>query len=82
MVFDGRGRLWVQVFTPERAPNVFDVSSPNGEYLNRVALEGAAIDTGFTSPYEKLFVGDVLWRIEKDEDGYASLVKYRLTPKR
>jgi hypothetical protein len=76
--FDGRGRLWVQVFTAERANNVFDVFSPKGEYLNRIVLEGATIDTAFTSPYEKAFVGDLLWRIEKDEDGYATLVKYRL----
>lgn len=80
MVFDGRGRLWIQVFTAERADNVFDVLSPAGEYLNRVTLEGAAIDAGFTSPYEKVWVGDFLWRIEKDEDGYAALTKYRLAP--
>ncbi|MCX6560789.1 MAG: 6-bladed beta-propeller [Candidatus Aminicenantes bacterium] len=80
MIYDGRGRLWVQLFTGDRANNVFDVFSPKGEYLNRVVLEGTAIDTTFTSPYEKAFVGDLLWRIEKDEDGYATLVKYRLTP--
>jgi hypothetical protein len=80
LAYDGRGRLWVQVTTAERANNVFDVFSPAGEYLNRVTLEGATIDAGFTSPYEKAWVGDLLWRIEKDEDGYATLTKYRLAP--
>jgi hypothetical protein len=78
--YDGRGRLWVQVYTPERALNVFDVFSSKGEYLNRVTLEGADIDAAFTSAYEKAWAGDFLWRIEKDGDGYATLVKYRLTP--
>jgi hypothetical protein len=60
--------------------NVFDVFSPEGVFLARAVAEGAAIDPAFTSPYEKAWVGDVLWRREKDEDGYATLVKYRLTP--
>jgi hypothetical protein len=79
MIYDGRGRLWVQVYTLERANNVFDVFSPAGEYLNSITLEGATIDTGFSSPYEKAWVGDLLWRIEKDEDGFATLTKYRLS---
>ncbi len=56
MIFDGRGRLWVQLYTAERTNNVFDVFSPAGEHLNRVTLEGATIDTVFTSPYEKVWV--------------------------
>ncbi len=70
----------MQVYTAERANNVFDVFSPAGEYLNRVTLEGATIDAGFTSTYEKVWTGDWLWRIEKDEDGYATLTKYRPAP--
>lgn len=80
LTFDGRGRLWVQVFTPDRASNVFDVFSPDGRHLNRVVVEGATIDANFTSAFEKRFAGDDLWKIERDDDGYASLVKYRLAP--
>jgi hypothetical protein len=80
LAVDGRGRLWVQVFTPERETNVFDIFGPKWEFLNRVAVEGASIDAQFMSSFEKRFAADVLWKIEKDPDGFASLVKYRLTP--
>jgi len=80
LIFDGRGRLWVQVFTADRKSNVFDVFSPEGKYSNRITVEGATIDANFTSAFEKRFAGDFLWKIERDEDGYASLVKYRLAP--
>jgi len=82
LIYDGRGRLWVQVFTPDRKTNVFDVFSSEGQYLNRVAIEAATIDTNFTSAFEKRFRDDFLWKIERDEDGFASLVKYRLAPAR
>jgi hypothetical protein len=80
MIFDGRGRLWVQVFTPGRDLNVFDIFGPKGEFLGRVTVEGdgATIDGSFTSGFEKRFVGDYLWKIEKDADGFASLVKSRI----
>ncbi len=78
--YDGRGRLWVQLYTAERTNNVFDVFSAKGEYLNRITLENAPIDAAFYSSYDKAWAGDLLWRIEKDEDGYATLIKYRLTP--
>jgi len=80
LIFDGRGRLWVQVFTPERATNVFDIFDPSGKFLNRITVEGATIDANFASAFEKRFAGDVLWKIEKDTDGFASLFKYRLSP--
>ena len=78
MIFDGRGRLWVQVFMPGREMNVFDIFGPKGEFPNRVAVEGATIVAQFTSGFEKRFVGDYLWKIEKDAEGYAALVKYRI----
>ena len=98
MIFDGRGRLWVQVYTPERENNVFDVwdvggngegavsarvggavgGDNKGRFLGRVKVEGAPIDGSFTSGFEKRFVGDYLWRIERDADGYASLVRYKI----
>jgi hypothetical protein len=80
LIYDGRGRLWVQVFTAERKTNVFDVFSAKGEFLNRVIVDGASIDASFATAFEKRFTGDVLWKIEKNEEGFASLVKYRLTP--
>jgi len=95
MIFDGRGRLWVQVFTPGRETNVFDIFDPKGKkgdtipiqengvmspfFLNRVAVEGATIDGSFTSGFGKRFVGDYLWKIERDADGFAALVRYRIT---
>jgi len=80
LIFDGRGRLWVQVFTPERATNVFDIFDPNGKFLNRITVEGATIDANFASAFEKRFAGDILWKIERDAEGFASLIKYRLSP--
>jgi hypothetical protein len=80
LIFDGRGRLWVQVLTSGRETNVFDIFAPKGEFLNRVAVEGASIEAPFTSAFEKRFAGDFLWKIEKDADGFASLVKYRIAP--
>jgi len=79
LIFDGRGRLWVQVFTPERATNVFDIFDAAGRFLNRITIEGAAVDANFASAFEKRFAGDSLWKIERDADGFASLVKYRLS---
>jgi hypothetical protein len=78
MIFDGQGRLWVQVFTPARESNVFDIFDPKGDFLGRVTVEGATIDAAFTSKFGKRFVGDILWKIERDRDGFASLVRYRL----
>ena len=34
----------------------------------------------FAPAFKKRFTGDVLRKIEKSEDGCASLVKYRLAP--
>jgi NHL repeat len=81
MIFDGRGRLWVHVFTPGRENNVFDIFGAKGEFLGRIAVEGAGatIDGTFTSGFEKSFAGDYLWKIERDADGFASLVKFRIT---
>ena len=83
MIFDGRGRLWVQVYTEGRELNVFDIfemSGSKGEFLGRVTVEGdgATIDGNFTSGFEKRFAGDFLWKIEKDADGYAALVRYKV----
>lgn len=80
LIFDGQGYLWIQVFTQERATNVFDVIGPDGKFLNRITVEGATVDIHFASAFEKRFSGDDLWKIEKDADGFASLIKYRLTP--
>jgi hypothetical protein len=76
--FDAAGNIWVQVFVASRASNVFDIFSPKGEFIRQVTLEGAPIDDTFVSSLGKRFIEGGLWRIERDEEGYASLVKYRL----
>jgi hypothetical protein len=78
--FDGRGYLWVQIYAADRATNVFDVFSPKGEFVSRITLEGGPIEAAFSSFGFKQFQGDCLWKIEKDADEFASLVKYRLMP--
>jgi hypothetical protein len=78
LFFDAAGRLWTQVFVASRASNVFDVFSPKGEFIRQITLEGAPIDGTFASSLGKRFIEGGLWRIERDEEGYASLVKYRL----
>lgn len=79
IIFDGRGNLWVQLYTPDRIDNVFDVFSPDGEFLNRIAVAGGPIETAFSYPASKRFHGDLLWKIEKDAEEFSSLVKYRVT---
>lgn len=48
-------------------------------FINKVSVEGAAVDANFASAFEKRFAGDSLWKIERDADGFASLVKYRFS---
>lgn len=79
LIFDSEGNLWVHLYTQNRATNVFDIFSYKGEYLHQIAVEGAPIDAWFTSSTRKCFSGNMLWIIEQDKEGYASLVKYRLT---
>lgn len=75
------------LFTPGHRCRCFDPARPLDNFLcfrrpflgGRVAAEGATIDGSFTSGFEKRFVGDYLWKIEKDADGFASLVRYRIT---
>lgn len=78
LIFDSEGNLWVHLYTQSRAPNVFDVFSPAGKFIHQINVEGAPIDASFTSGFGRPFAGSVLWQIERDEDGFASLVKYRL----
>jgi sugar lactone lactonase YvrE len=79
LVFDSEGNLWVHPFMPDGAANVFDVFSPKGEFLQQIRVEGALVDRWFTGTAGLCFAGTYLWRIEHDADGFASLVKYRLT---
>jgi hypothetical protein len=81
LMFDPEGNLWVQLYTQSRATNVFDVFSPDGEFLNQITVEGAPIPAHFASSGIKNIQGDVLWQIERDEDGFASVAKYRLKGK-
>jgi hypothetical protein len=79
LIFDSEGNLWVHQYTQSRATNVFDVFSPKGEFIHKIIVEGAPIDASFTSSYGRPFAGSLLWQIERDKEGFASLVKYRLT---
>jgi len=78
-VADGEGNLWVHIYVESRAANVFDVFSQKGEFLGRITVDGAPIDESFASSASVRFAGRSLWEIERDKEGYPSLVKYRLT---
>ncbi len=77
--FDDKGNLWIQIYPPDRATNVFDIFSPDGRYLNRIAVEGGPIEASFSTHTQMRFADGCLWKIEKDADDFAVLVKYRLT---
>jgi len=76
---DGEGNIWVHVYVESRATNVFDVFDPQSGFIARISVEGAPVDHSFAASLSKRFFGQALWRIEQDEEGYSSLVKYRLT---
>jgi hypothetical protein len=79
LIFDSEGNLWVHLFMPSRETNIFDVFSPKGEFLQQIRVEGVPIDRSFALAVGLCFTGPFLWRIEHDADGFASLIKYRLT---
>jgi len=79
LIADGEGHIWVQLYAENRAMNVFDVFDPQEGFISRMTLEGAPIDHSFAGSLSNRFSGQVLWRIEQDEEGYSSLVRYRLT---
>jgi hypothetical protein len=76
---DGEGNIWVHVNVESRATNVFDVFDPQSGFIARITVEGGPVDHSFAVSLSKRFFGRALWRIEQDEEGYSSLVKYRLT---
>jgi len=78
--FDGKGNLWVQIYPADRTTNVFDVFGADGRYLNRITVEGGPIEASFSTHAMMRFHEGYLWKIEKDQDEFASLVKYRLAP--
>ncbi len=79
LIFDSDCNLWVHRYMQSRATNVFDVFSPKGESIHQVTVEGVPIDAYFTFGCGRPFAGSVLWQIERDKEGFASLAKYRLT---
>jgi hypothetical protein len=79
LIFDSEGNLWVHLYVQSRATNVFDVFSPKGEFIHQITVEGAPVDASFTDGSVRCFSGSLLWQIERDKEGFASLVKYRLT---
>ncbi len=76
IIFDSENNLWVQLYTRNRTTNIFDIYSPNGEFINQVIVEGAPIDGSITTKINNCFYENGLWRIEKDKDGFVSIVKY------
>ena len=82
IIADGEGRFLVQVYVESRATNIFDVFDPKDGFVSRITVDGADIDHSFSVSLSNRFSGRYLWRIERDEEGYASLVKYRLTAAR
>ncbi|MCX6564007.1 MAG: NHL repeat-containing protein [Candidatus Aminicenantes bacterium] len=82
LVADGEGFLWVHVYVESRATNVFDIFDLKNGFLARISVEGASVGYDFTSSLSNRFAGGALWMIERDEDGYISLVKYRLASAR
>lgn len=79
LIADGEGNIWAQVFTEDRASNVFDVFDPRTGFLAKIIVDGATLDRDFAGVPTNRFAGTALWRIERDADEYCSLVKYRLT---
>ncbi len=79
LIADGGGRIWVQVYVKGGGTNVFDVFDPEEGFISRITVEGAAVDHSFAMSVSNRFSGRALWRIERDEEGSSSLVKYRLT---
>jgi hypothetical protein len=82
LIADGEGRFLAQVYVESRAANVFDVFDPKDGFVACITVDGAVLDHSFSASFSNRFSGQALWRIERDEEGYASLVKYRLTPAR
>jgi len=82
LIADGEGSLWVHVYVESRATNVFDVFDLKNGFLARITVEGASVGHDFANSLSNRFAGGALWMIERDEDGYASLVKYHLTAAR
>ncbi len=78
----GEGNIWAQVHVESRASNVFDVFDARTGFLARITVEGASLDQNFAGSSTNRFTGATLWRIERDKDEYASLVKYRLAAAR
>jgi hypothetical protein len=82
IITDGEGNIWAQVHVESRASDVFDVFDPRSGLLARITVEGAPLGRDFAGSVSSRFVGAALWRIERDKDEYASLVKYRLAAAR
>jgi endoglucanase len=72
LAFDSEGNLLVNVFTKNRATNVYDVFSPDGRFVHQILIEGTPLSWIYR------FSGNNIWQIERDADEVASLVRYRI----
>ncbi|MEW5901847.1 MAG: hypothetical protein AB1715_10330, partial [Acidobacteriota bacterium] len=77
---DPSGNIWTHVYVASRESNVFDVFSPKGDFIRQITLEGAPVEETFSALMGKRFVDSGLWKIEYDDEGYASLARYSLIP--
>ena len=81
IIADDEGNIWVQTFNENREmeERFFDVFDDKGKFINRVEILG---DGSFPNPSYKVtpIENMAFWKIETDEDGFFSIVRYRITP--
>jgi hypothetical protein len=77
LAVDSEGNIWIQPYLKDRSEenSCIDVFTPRGVFINRVKIFG--INYGLHSVNLKIKNG-ICWIIERDEDGYPQIVKYRI----
>ena len=61
-----------RIVNPYRAPIVFDVFSPEGDYLGRVSAPD-----GFSLDPRPVFRGDYVWAVTRDEFEVERVTQFR-----
>lgn len=81
ILVDNEGNIWVQTFHEDRKmeDRFFDVFNEKGIFINRVEIIG---EGSFPYPFYKVTSIENLafWKIETGDDGFFSIVRYRITP--
>lgn len=72
---DSEGNIWVRTFSNERkdVSTSFDVFDMDGQFINRVFIEGDRSYPGRAKIKNRSFC-----IVESDKDGYQKIVKYRI----